>query len=91
MSQYTKKGSLSEVDYIKRLCTWADEFFKYVEAQSGFRANVGTHDIIFVLHSRITHIINLNKQLLYEFMEFPKASEYVVRENMSYKPFHLRI
>jgi len=95
-----KNGSLSEVDnfrgifllsvlgklYIinKSLCTWAEEYCIYVEAQSGFRAKMGTNDNILVLHSLITHIINLNKQLLCAFIDFSKAFDYVVRENMWY-------
>ena len=52
---------------------------------------MGTNDNIFVLHSLITHIINSNKQLFCAFIDFSKAFDYVVRDNMWYKLFHLGI
>jgi len=52
---------------------------------------MGTNDYIFVLHSLITNIINSNKQLFCAFIDFSKAFDYVVRDNMWYKHFHLGI
>jgi len=75
----------------KRLCTWATEYIIYVETQSGFRAKMGTNDNIVVIHSLITHIINSNKQLFCAFIDFSKAFDYVVRDSMWYKLFHLVI
>ena len=33
-----------------RLNSWADKYSVYIEAQAGFRSNMGTVDNIFVLH-----------------------------------------
>ena len=41
-----------------RLNGWADKYDVYIEAQAGFRKNMGTIDNIFVLHGLIQHFIN---------------------------------
>ena len=45
-----------------RLTKWAEEYHIYVEAQAGFRKNIGTIDNIFVLHGVINHLLNENKK-----------------------------
>ena len=52
-----------------------------MEAQLGFRKHMGTIDNNFVLHG----ILNENKKLYAAFIDFTKAFDYVVRENMWYK------
>ena len=53
-----------------------------MEAQSGFRKHKGTIDNIFVLHGVIDHLLNENKKMYAAFIDFTKAFDYVVRENM---------
>ena len=47
-----------------RLTGWAENYQVYIEAQAGFRANMGTTDNIFTLHGLITHIINQGKNYI---------------------------
>ena len=47
-----------------RLNDWAEEYHIYVEAQAGFRKNMGTIDNIFVLHGVINLMLNENYMLL---------------------------
>ena len=42
---------------------WAEKYHVYIEAQAGFRKNMGTVDNIFILHGVITHLLNNNKKL----------------------------
>lgn len=42
---------------------WAGKYFVLIEAQAGFRVNMGTVDDIFVLHDLISHILNHGKRL----------------------------
>jgi len=65
-----------------RLGEWAENYSVYIEAQAGFRANMGTTDNIFVLHGLVNHMINNNKQLYCAFIDFSKAFDYVVRDNL---------
>ena len=65
-----------------RLVEWAEEYSVYVEAQAGFRKHMGTVENVFVLHGLITHLLNENKKLYAAFIDFTKAFDYVVRENM---------
>jgi len=46
---------------------------------------MNTVDNIFVLHGLLTHVINQGKQLFCAFVDFTKAFNYVVRENLWYK------
>ena len=41
-----------------------------MEAQAGFRKNMGTFDNIFVLHRVINHMLNENKKLYVGFIDF---------------------
>ena len=46
---------------------------------------MGTVDNLFVLNSLITHFLNQNKQLYFVFVDFAKAFDYVVHDNLRYK------
>ena len=43
---------------------------------------MGTIDKVFVLHGLIRHLINEGKRLFAAFVDFTKAFNYVVRENL---------
>ena len=47
-----------------RLMGCAENYQVYIEAQAGFRANMGTTDNIFTLHGLVTHIINQGKNYI---------------------------
>lgn len=68
-----------------RLTKWAEKYAVYIEAQAGFRSNMSTVDNIFVLHGLLTHILNKGKQLYCAFIDFSKAFDYVVRDNLWFK------
>ena len=65
-----------------RLCNWAEQYSVYIEAQAGFRSNMGTTDNIFVLHGLINHMINKGKQLYCAFIDFSKAFDFINRDNL---------
>ena len=46
---------------------------------------MSTINDIFVLHGLISHILNQGQKLYCAFVDFTKAFEYVVRENLWYK------
>ena len=68
-----------------RLTLWAESYGVYVEAQAGFRSNMSTVDNIFVLHGLISSFINSGKTLYCAFIDFTKAFDYVVRDNLWFK------
>ena len=68
-----------------RLSKWAEDYHIYIEAQAGFRKNMGTNDNIFVLHGLINKFINENKKLYVCFIDFTKAFDLLVKENIFYK------
>ena len=68
-----------------RLGDWAENYFLLIEAQAGFRPGMGTVDNIFVLHGLITHMLNTGNNLYCAFIDFTKAFDYVVRENLWFK------
>ena len=68
-----------------KLTEWAEEYHIYMEAQAGFRKNMGTIDNIFVLHGVINHLLNKNKKLCAASIDYTQAFDYVVREKMWYK------
>jgi hypothetical protein len=68
-----------------RLDNWAENYNVYVEAQAGFRKNMGTTDNLFILHGAITHILNQNKSLFVAFIDFKKAFDFIVRDILWYK------
>ena len=51
----------------------------------------GTTDHIFSLHGLISHDLNNNKKLFCAFIDFSKAFDYVVRDNLWYKLIKLGI
>ena len=65
-----------------RLSAWAEDYHIYIEAQAGFRKEMGTIDNIFILHGLIKHFINESKRLYVAFIDFTKAFDYVVRDNL---------
>ena len=65
-----------------RLQLWAENYNVYVEAQAGFRPSMSTVDNIFVLNGLISSFLNQKKQLYCTFIDFTKAFDYVVRENL---------
>ena len=44
---------------------------------------MGTIDNIIVLHGLIKHFVNEGKRLYVAFIDFTKAFDYVIRENMA--------
>ena len=74
-----------------RLTDWAEKYFVLVEARAGFRANMSTVDDVFVLHCLLTHVLNQGKKLYCAFVDFTKAFDYVVRDNLWYKMIKLGI
>ncbi|MCW4345840.1 MAG: reverse transcriptase family protein [Candidatus Thiodiazotropha endolucinida] len=74
-----------------RLSEWAEHYSVLIEAQAGFRANMSTIDDIFVLHGLISHFLNHGKKLYCAFIDFTKAFDYVVRENLWYKMLKIGI
>ena len=68
-----------------RLSDWAENYYVLIEAQAGFRPGMSTTDNIFVLHGLITHILNQGKKLYCTFVDFTKAFDYIVRDNLWYK------
>ena len=74
-----------------RLTDWSEKYFVLVEAQVGFRANMSTVDEVFVLHCLLTHVLNKGKKLYCAFVDFTKAFDYVVRDNLLYKMIKLGI
>ena len=67
------------------LTDWAEQYYILIDAQAGFRPWLDTRDNIYVLHGLISHVINQGKKLYCAFVDFTKAFEYVVRENLWYK------
>lgn len=74
-----------------RLNDWAEEYHVYIEAQAGFRKNMGTTDNIFILNSLITHVLNQNEKLYCVFVDFTKAFDFVVRDILWYKLLKLGV
>ena len=52
---------------------------------------MSTTDHIFSLHGIITHYLNNNKRLFCAFIDFSKAFDYVVRDNLWFKLIKLGI
>ena len=64
------------------LSAWAEDYHIYIEAQAGFRKEMGTIDNIFILRGLIKHFINESKILYVAFIDFTKAFDYIVRDNL---------
>ena len=74
-----------------RLMDWAENYSVYIEAQAGFRANMGTVDNIFILHGLINHLINNGKKLYCAFVDFRKAFDFINRDIIWYKLIKLGV
>ena len=74
-----------------RLTEWSEKYYVLIEAQAGFRVNMSTVDDVFVLHSLLTHVLNQGQILYCAFIDFTKAFDYVVRDNLWYKMIKLGI
>ena len=68
-----------------RLINWAESYYVYIEAQAGFRQEMGTVDNIFLLHGLITHLINQGKRLYCAFVDFKKAFDFVNMDIIWYR------
>ena len=47
----------------ERLNIWAEKYNVYIESQVGFRKNMGTVDNVFILHGKVTHLLNNNEKM----------------------------
>ena len=65
-----------------RLNEWAENYSVLIEAQAGFRIHMSTVDNIFVLHGLLSHILNQGKRLFCAFIDFTKAFDYIVCDNL---------
>ena len=74
-----------------RFVKWAESYSIYVEAQYGFRAGRGTTDCMFILHNAINHFINRGEALYAFFVDFSKAFDRVVYDNLWFKMLKLGI
>ena len=72
----------------RRLDDWAEQYGIYVEAQYGFRKGRSTTDCLFILHTVINRFIENGDKLYAFFVDYSKAYDYIVRENLWYKLFH---
>lgn len=63
----------------------------YVEAQTGFRVQTGTVDNSVVLHGLINHMLYENKPLYIYYVDYTKAFDFVVRENICLKLFKVGV
>ena len=68
-----------------RLKDWAEKYSIYIEAQYGFRKGRSTTDCIFVLNSIINEFAAKKKTLCAFFVDYSKAFDYIVGENLWYK------
>ncbi|MCG7875034.1 MAG: reverse transcriptase domain-containing protein [Candidatus Thiodiazotropha endolucinida] len=74
-----------------RLYEWGENYNVFIEAQAGFRKEMSTVDNVFVLHGLISHMLNQGKKLFCAFVDFTKAFDYVVRDNLWFKLIKLGI
>ena len=68
---------------------WAEKYQIYIEAQNGFRRGRGTADSAFILSNIIDDFLAQGKKLYAYFVDYSKAFDYVVHENLWYKLFKL--
>ena len=68
-----------------RLYDWAENYYVFIETQAGFRKGMSTADNAFILHGLVSHMLNQDKKLFCTFIDFTKAFDYVVRENLWFK------
>ena len=69
----------------KRLDSWAEKYEIYIEAQYGFRRDRGTTDSVFILNQIINQVLENGKKLYAFFVDFSKAFDRVVHDNLWYK------
>ena len=74
-----------------RLDDWAEKYRAYIEAQFGFRKGRGTVDAIFVLFNLMQMYIEDGKKLYAFFIDFSKAFDYVVHDNLWYKLLNIGV
>ena len=74
-----------------RLSHWAEDNSVYIEAQGGFRSKMGTIDSMFVLDNVINWFISNKKKFYCAFLDYAKAFDYVVRDNLWYKLLKLGV
>ena len=70
---------------------WAESYRIYVESQYGFRSGRGTTDCLFILHNAINNFIDSGKELYTLFVDFSKAFDRVVYDNLWYKLLKLGV
>ena len=78
-------GKLFSRTLNNRLVKWAESYNVYIEAQAGFRKGMSTVDNIFVLNGLISHCLMNRKKLYCAFIDFKKAFDFIVRDNLWYK------
>lgn len=61
---------------------WTECYSVYIEAQTGFRRGSGTIDNAFILYNVIKCCLNNGEKLYCAFVDFKKAFDFVVRENL---------
>ena len=88
-----KKGNRSDPSNLrlftrimnKRLDTWAEDYGIYIEAQYGFRKGRSTTDCMFILSNIINKFTESGHKLYAFFVDYSKAFDYIVRQNLWYK------
>ena len=74
-----------------RFYKWGENYNVFIEAQAGFRKGMSTVDNAFILHGLISHMLTQGKKLFCVFVDFIKAFDYVVRDNLWFKLIKLVI
>ena len=74
-----------------RLSHWAEHNSVYMEAQGGFPSKMGTIDSMFVLDNVINWFISNKNKFCCAFLDYSKAFDYVVRDNLWYKLLKLGV
>ena len=74
-----------------RFYKWGENYNVFIEAQAGFRKGMSTVDNAFILHGLISHMLTQDKKLFCVFVDFIKAFDYVVRDNLWFKLIKLVI
>ena len=89
---FQNRGRMNILTLPKYLCLNFFRKFKHINAKRNSggltiyikesRSNMGTVDNIFVLQRIISHMLNEGKRLYCAFIDFTKAFDYVVRDNL---------
>lgn len=72
-----------------RLDNWAEMYRIYVEAQNGFWTGRGTTDSCFILYNMINDFLNQGDKLYAFFIDFSKAFDYEIHDNLWFKLFNI--